>query len=481
MRRRDTCGLAGQVGDRAAVGREAGSPASRDQQPLGSAERLGDVQPTAGAFGPEHDLRPVRRDRGVVVIRVVAGQPGRLPDADVLDVDVEVALAAPVRCVRDEVPVRRNRGPIGDAGISGEALRPQLECRRRAPGGQPRDPRGNGRDPNDGGDQPHPPPRASLFALRDSELPRIRFLLDVLQRDPQVGHRLPAALRVLPQAAGHDAVHLGRDPGGDLAGGRRVLAQDRGQRRDLAVALKGAPSGQHLVEDRPEREDVRPGVHRPAFGLLGRHVGDGPDNRARLGVGTLGERPRRLLAGFGSLGQLSETEVEDLHEALLGHHDVGRLQVSVDDARRVRLRDCVGDLDCAPQRLGKLEPLAADQLIQRTPGHVFHRDERPAVGVADIVDDANVGMVERGGCFGLAAEPRQDLAVPGEILGDELEGDRPLEPDVLGLVDDAHPAAAQLLEDAVVRDRLANHAVPLGSPPHAVAERDRPSGGVCRL
>jgi serine/threonine protein kinase len=65
------------------------------------------VWPVAAvAFGPEHDLRPIRRDRRVVVVRLVARQPGRLAYFDVLNVDVEVALAAPVRPVRDEVSVR---------------------------------------------------------------------------------------------------------------------------------------------------------------------------------------------------------------------------------------------------------------------------------------------------------------------------------------------------------------------------------------
>ena len=43
-------------------------------------------------------------------------------------------------------------------------------------------------------------------------------------------------------------------------------------------------------------------------------------------------------------------------------------------------------------------------------------------------------------------------------LGQKFQGDKAAEPHILGLVDDTHPATAQLLNDAVVRDGLADHA-----------------------
>jgi hypothetical protein len=39
----------------------------------------------------------------------------------------------------------------------------------------------------------------------------------------------------------------------------------------------------------------------------------------------------------------------------------------------------------------------------------------------------------------------------------ELEGDKAAQPGVFGLIYDTHPAAAQLFDDPVVRDGLANH------------------------
>ena len=47
------------------------------------------------------------------------------------------------------------------------------------------------------------------------------------------------------------------------------------------------------------------------------------------------------------------------------------------------------------------------------------------------------------------------------VGGQELQRDRPLQPEVLGLVDNPHPALAELFEDSVMGDRLANHGCPL--------------------
>ena len=46
--------------------------------------------------------------------------------------------------------------------------------------------------------------------------------------------------------------------------------------------------------------------------------------------------------------------------------------------------------------------------------------------------------------------------VPGHVIGQELQGDEAVKPGVLGLVDHTHAPAAELLDNAVVRDGLAD-------------------------
>jgi hypothetical protein len=56
----------------------------------------------------------------------------------------------------------------------------------------------------------------------------------------------------------------------------------------------------------------------------------------------------------------------------------------------------------------------------------------------------------------LAPEAFKRLLVPRQFIGQKLQGNEPAKLGVLGFVDHAHAAAAQLLNDAVMRDGLAN-------------------------
>jgi len=49
------------------------------------------------------------------------------------------------------------------------------------------------------------------------------------------------------------------------------------------------------------------------------------------------------------------------------------------------------------------------------------------------------------------------LWIFGDIIRQELQGDKATQFDILGLVDDTHAATAELLDDAVVRDGLPDH------------------------
>ena len=70
---------------------------------------------------------------------------------------------------------------------------------------------------------------------------------------------------------------------------RRLFRQDRRNRVGCRVAVKGALARKHLVEDRPESEDVRPLIRRLPTHLLGRHVAHRPQHEPRL----CAERARR--------------------------------------------------------------------------------------------------------------------------------------------------------------------------------------------
>ena len=79
-----------------------------------------------------------------------------------------------------------------------------------------------------------------------------------------------------------------------------------------------------------------------------------------------------------------------------------------------------------------------------------------AVFFADVVDGADVGMVESGGGFGFAAKAAEGLGIFGEVVGKKFQSDEAVEARVLSLVDDSHAAAAEHLDDAVMGDGLSD-------------------------
>ncbi len=123
----------------------------------------------------------------------------------------------------------------------------------------------------------------------------------------------------------------------------------------------------------------------------------------------------------------------------------------------VRGIESIGNLDSHVQQLFQLERPALDLVFESRALQILHGDESLPVLLADVVDGADVGMVQGRSRLGLALEAGQRLGVLGDVIRQELEGDKAMQPGVFGLVDDAHAATADLLNNAVVRDGPADH------------------------
>ena len=129
----------------------------------------------------------------------------------------------------------------------------------------------------------------------------------------------------------------------------------------------------------------------------------------------------------------------------------------MDDALGVRRLERVRDLGAEVEQGRDLEGALADPLAQRLALEQLHRDEVLPLVLVDRVDRADAGVVEGRGGAGLALEALERGGVPGHLGRQELERDVAAEGGVLGLVDDAHPTAAELRGDAVVRHRATDH------------------------
>ena len=80
-------------------------------------------------------------------------------------------------------------------------------------------------------------------------------------------------------------------------------------------------------------------------------------------------------------------------------------------------------------------------MFERLPFEQLHGNERAAFEFADIVNSADVRMIERRGGAGFAAEPLDGLGVLGNVVGKEFQGNATTEAGVGGFVDHAHSTA----------------------------------------
>ena len=131
-------------------------------------------------------------------------------------------------------------------------------------------------------------------------------------------HGRVAGGRLLGQGLEDDLLQSGGRVGLGFLQRRRLPVEDGVDHGLVVVALERELTGEHFVEDDPERPDVGPAVDLISPGLLRRHVGDRPERRPA---------PRQRQTA----PELGQTEVHDLGPALRGDHDVGALDVPVHD------------------------------------------------------------------------------------------------------------------------------------------------------
>ena len=217
---------------------------------------------------------------------------------------------------------------------------------------------------------------------------------------------------------------------------------DFGRRR----AAERHPAGRELEQHDTQGEEIGTAIDFPAERLLRRHVRHRADDRSRDGHLRLGD-------GHGlrvGLDELREAEIEHLHEAALGAHQIRALDVAMHDAAVVsfvqRVRHLQPDLEHFPDRHRALRDARRQQLAF----DVLHHDEVAAAGFADVVGDRDVGRTEQRCGARFVQEPRPALRVGLEVGGQELQRDRSSQPDVFSAVDLAHAAGAEALADAIV-------------------------------
>jgi len=251
---------------------------------------------------------------------------------------------------------------------------------------------------------------------------------------------LEASAGIGEESAGDEPAHPERSVGACLLERFEVALHGRVDDRHVAVAREGRTPGQALVEDRPEREDIRgrSDVLR-VLELLGRHVAE----RAASHAG-LRERDGRARSRSLAVEVLREAEVRDERHVVVAEEDVRRLEVAMDDPVRVGDAERAGESRRESHGLLDRERPAAELLLERASSEERH-DEVGEPVARPRLEHRDEAFAERGEEAGLALEPRDGLR---RRRAEDL--DRDLGPvGAPGPEDGPHAAAAEDAEDAV--------------------------------
>src|SRR5712692_4247988 len=165
----------------------------------------------------------------------------------------------------------------------------------------------------------------------------------------------------------------------------------------------------------------------------------------------------RLSHSFGLWRKLRQAEVENFDLAALSDKDVRRLDVAVNDALRMGGVQSVGDLDAPIEHEFGGQRLAGDTVVQRCAFEEFHDEEGLAVAFANVVNGADVRMIQRGSRAGFALQTLERARIAGQFRRQEFEGYVTAEPGIFGLVDNTHPTFSQLLNHTVMGNGISDH------------------------
>ena len=175
-------------------------------------------------------------------------------------------------------------------------------------------------------------------------------------------------------------------------------------------------------------------------GLLRGHVARCADQHARL----------CQVAVF--LDALGDAEIGNVRLASAIDQDVGGLQIAVQDAALMRVVNRAAHFGQQAHAFTRRSQEPRYFAREAVPLDELHAEEVAALMLTDLVNGNDIRVIE--------ARRRLDLVVKAvqfarrrKLAGqDHLEGDRPIQADLAGLVDDAHAAAGDFRLQLVVAE-----------------------------
>ena len=208
----------------------------------------------------------------------------------------------------------------------------------------------------------------------------------------------------------------------------------------------GHSAGEQLVENHTQRIHVAARIQRKwiALHLLRAHVCQRPDNHADVCL------PRRLRVGIGETGY---TEIQNLRLARFIHENVGRLQVTMDQAALMGMLHRIADSGHQFQPLPCIQMMIVAIGEQRLTTHQLHGEVRlfakRSVRGSRFVDLGNPRMLQPPQRLRLVLEAAQHLA-SGRSCPDHLQRNCAMRTFLFRLVHRAHSALAQKAKNPIM-------------------------------
>ncbi len=202
----------------------------------------------------------------------------------------------------------------------------------------------------------------------------------------------------------------------------------------LAFSLERSPPGHHFIEHRSEGKNVRAAVRFLPLELLGGHVLKRAEDGAFRGQGSLLSGQRRVTGTRTSLCEFGEAGIQELRPRL-GEHDVAGLEIPMHHTLPVGFVQRIRNFDGVAKRLVERQCAFLQAVRQSLAFDVLHHHEVDAVLAADVVERADVRMIQTGDGTGLALESLFEPGVIGEVRRKNLDGNRAVESSVFRFVD----------------------------------------------
>ncbi len=201
------------------------------------------------------------------------------------------------------------------------------------------------------------------------------------------------------------------------------VLRNHGQR---IVCCEWQAPGNQFVQHHPQRVQISPSIDDLTQSLLGRQVEDGPCE------GTL--------AGDAAGNWTSQSEVSQLGGSIRVPKDVLRLQVPVHQSVSMGVLKRSADLLRHPH---DLRDGAWAARMQRGALDELHDNEGGAIGITDIVDRHDIGVVQPGCRPGFVQQPGP-ACLPERLRVQHLDRHLALQQRVAGAEKPAHPPTPEL-------------------------------------